>query len=108
MPKTGFRITISQETECLNPFEVYIVTLLKRKPRKMKIFHNFVKIGAIGKFSTLGDLCWSNGYHRYKNKTQWLIYADFIYPILADFSHFGPFATMLQRSKFESFLASGL
>ena len=47
MPKTGFRIVISQETECLNPFEVYIVTLLKRKPRKMKIFHNFVKIGAI-------------------------------------------------------------
>ena len=47
MPKTGFRIVISQETECLNPIEVYIVTLLKRKPRKMKIFHNFVKTGAI-------------------------------------------------------------
>ena len=47
MPKTGFRIVISQETECLNPFEVYVVILLKRKHRKMNIFHNLVKIGAI-------------------------------------------------------------
>ena len=47
MPKTGFRIVISQETECLNPFEVYIVTLLRRKSRKMKIIHNLVKIVAI-------------------------------------------------------------
>ena len=47
MPKTGFRIIISQETECLNPFEVYIVTLLRRKSRKMKIIHNLVKIVAI-------------------------------------------------------------
>ena len=47
MPKTGFRIAISQETECLNPFEVYIVTLLGRKSRKMKIIHNLVKIVAI-------------------------------------------------------------
>ena len=38
MPKTGFRIVISQETECLNPFEVYVVTLLRRKPRKLKSF----------------------------------------------------------------------
>ena len=47
MPKTGFRIVVSQETECLNPFEVYIVTLLRRKSRKMKIIHNLVKIVAI-------------------------------------------------------------
>ena len=47
MPKTGFRIVISQETECLNPFEVDIVTLLKRKHIKMKMLHNFVRIGAI-------------------------------------------------------------
>ena len=53
MPKIGFRIVISQETECLNPFEVYIVTLLKRKPIKTKFFHNFVKNGSISKFSKL-------------------------------------------------------
>ena len=53
MPKTGFRIVISQETECLNPFEVYIVTLLKRKPIKRKFFHSFVKNGSISKFSKL-------------------------------------------------------
>ena len=47
MVKTGFKIVISQETECLNPFEVYIVTLLRRKSRKMKIIHNLVKIVAI-------------------------------------------------------------
>ena len=47
MHKTGFRIVISQEMECLNPFEVYIVTLLRRKSRKMKIIHNLVKIVAI-------------------------------------------------------------
>ena len=47
MVKTGFEIVISQETECLNPFEVYIVTLLRRKSRKMKIIHNLVKIVAI-------------------------------------------------------------
>ena len=53
MPKTGFRIVISQETECLNPFEVYIVTLLKRKPIKMKFSHISVKNGSISKFSKL-------------------------------------------------------
>ena len=47
MVKTGFEIVISQETECLNQFEVYIVTLLRRKSRKMKIIHNLVKIVAI-------------------------------------------------------------
>ena len=47
MVKTGFKIVISQETECLNPFEVYIVTLLRRKSRNMKIIHNLVKIVAI-------------------------------------------------------------
>ena len=47
MVKTGFKIVISQETECLNSFEVYIVTLLRRKSRKMKIIHNLVKIVAI-------------------------------------------------------------
>ena len=53
MPKTGFGIVISQETECLNPFEGYIITLLRRKPRKMKKFLNFVKNGSISKFSKL-------------------------------------------------------
>ena len=47
MSKTGFKIVISQETGCLNLFEVYVVTLLKRKPRKIKIFHIFVKFGTI-------------------------------------------------------------
>ena len=28
-------------------FEVYVVSLLKRKPPKMKMFHNFVKNGSI-------------------------------------------------------------
>ena len=53
MPKTGFRIVISQETECLNPFEVYIVTLLRRKPIKMKFLNSFVINGSISKFSKL-------------------------------------------------------
>ena len=53
MTKTGFKIVISQETECLNSFEVYIVTLLKRKPIKRKFFHSFVKNGSISKFSKL-------------------------------------------------------
>ena len=34
-------------------FEVFIITLLKRKPPKMKIFNNFVKNGSIIKFSRL-------------------------------------------------------
>ena len=53
MPKTGFRIVVSQETECLNPFKVYIVTLQKRKPIKIKFFYSFVKNGSISKFSKL-------------------------------------------------------
>ena len=53
MPKTGFRIVISQETECLNLFEVYIVTLLRRKPIKMKFLNSFVINGSISKFSKL-------------------------------------------------------
>ena len=36
-------------------FEVYIVTLLKRKPPKMKNFNNFVKNGSIFKFSKLAS-----------------------------------------------------
>ena len=42
-------------------FEVYIVTLLKRKPPKMKIFNNFVKNGSIIKFSKLSDPLRPNG-----------------------------------------------
>ena len=53
MPKTGFRIVISQETGCQDPFEVYVVTLLKRKPIKMKFSHISVKNGSISKFSKL-------------------------------------------------------
>ena len=53
MSKKGFRIVISQETECLNPFEVYIVTLLRRKPIKMKFLNSFVINGSISKFSKL-------------------------------------------------------
>ena len=53
IPKTGFRIVISQETECLNPFEVYIVTLLREKPMKMKFLNSFVINGSISKFSKL-------------------------------------------------------
>ena len=53
MVKTGFKIVISQETECLNPFEVYIVTLLRRKPIKMKFLNSFVINGSISKFSKL-------------------------------------------------------
>ena len=37
------------------PFEVYIVTLLRRKCKKLKNFHNFVKNGTIWKFSTLAS-----------------------------------------------------
>ena len=36
-------------------FEVYIVTLLKRKPQKMKNFYNFAKNDPIHIFSTLSD-----------------------------------------------------
>ena len=36
-------------------FEVYIVTLLKRKPWNMKIFSNFAKNGPIWKISKLGS-----------------------------------------------------
>ena len=53
MVKTGFKIVISQEMECLNPIEVYIVTLLKRKPQKVKIYSILVKNGPIFKFSKL-------------------------------------------------------
>ena len=35
--------------------EVYKVTLLKRKPHKIKIFNNFVKNSSIFKFSKLGS-----------------------------------------------------
>ena len=49
MPKTGFRIVISQETGCQDPFEVYVVTLLKRKPIKMKFSHISVKNGSISR-----------------------------------------------------------
>ena len=42
-------------------FEVYIVTLLKRKPPKMKIFNNFVKNGSIIKFSKFSDPLRPNG-----------------------------------------------
>ena len=53
MTKTGFKIVISQETECLNPFEVYVVTLLRRKPIEMKFFYSFVINGSFSKFSKL-------------------------------------------------------
>ena len=53
MPKTSFRIVISQETECLNPFEVYMVTLLKKKHINMKSLRSFVKNGSISKLSKL-------------------------------------------------------
>ena len=50
-------------------FEVYIVTLLKRKPQKMKNFSNFAKNDPIHKFSTLSDPWWANGSHNTEKST---------------------------------------
>ena len=41
-------------------FEVYVVTLLKKKPWKMKIFHNFAKNGSILIFSQFCEPLGSN------------------------------------------------
>ena len=51
-------------------FEVYVVTLLNRKPRKMKISYNLVKNGSINKFSKLSDPLRPNGSLNNKKSTQ--------------------------------------
>ena len=55
--KNAFSFFLLLKRAHCQKFKGYIVTLLKRKPPKMKIFHNFVKNGAISKFSTLSDQC---------------------------------------------------
>ena len=69
-------------------FEVYVVTLLNRKPRKMKISYNLVKNGSIIKFSKLSDPLRPNGSLNNKKSAHWLILAEMTYPIFAQFGHF--------------------
>ena len=69
-------------------FEVIAVTLLNRKPRKMKISYNLVKNGSINKFSKLSDPLRPNGSLNNKKSTQWLILPEMTYPIFAHFGYF--------------------
>ena len=55
--KNTFGLILLQKKVHCQRFEVYIVTLLNRKPQKMKILYRFVKNGPICEFSKLASPC---------------------------------------------------